>query len=196
VVTVNGDQPEPAPDPHPNRDSTLTSVVSEPPQPEPPEPPQPPIPEPDGPAVPPVAPPSGAVLGEQVASTRLSLHKRASTDTPVAGGTLSYRLRVANVGDAGALDVRVCDRLPRGLTLVRAPGFRSRGGRLCRSVGKLGIGRARVLHITARVARRPPEVISNVAVARADNARRVRSRSTIGGPCVAAASEPRARIAC
>ena len=131
--------------------------------------------------------------GAQAASTRLSLRKRASTDTPVPGGTVTYRLRVANVGDAGALDVRVCDRLPRGLTAVRARGFSTRGGTLCRRVGNLAIGRSRVLHITARVARRPPPVISNVAVARADNARRVRSRSTIGGPCAAAAATAASR---
>ena len=195
VVTVNGDQPEPVPDPHPNRDVALTTVTT----PEPPTPPQPPPapPEPDGPAAPPVDPPAGDVRGAQAASTRLAIRKRASTDTPVPGGTVTYRLRVANVGDAGALDVRVCDRLPRGLTAVRARGFRAQAGRLCRRVGGLAIGKSRVLHITARVARRPPPVISNVAVARADNAPRVRSRSTISGPCAAAAElRPVARVAC
>jgi large repetitive protein len=189
VVTVNGDQLEPVPDPHSNRDLALTTVGT-------PQPPEPAPPDPDGPPAPPVDPPSGGALGEQAASTRLSLRKHASTGTPAPGDTVTYRLRVTNVGDASALDVRVCDRLPRGLTAVRARGFRARDGRLCRSVGRLAIGKARVMHITARVARRPPPVISNVAVARADNAPRVRSRSTIGGACPATASTPVAHIAC
>ena len=190
VVTVDGDQPEPTPDPHPNRDTVPTTVGT--PDPSPPHPP-----DPDGPAAPPVDPPVGGVSPEQAASTRLSIRKRTD-DPPVPGGTVTYRIRVANVGDASALDVRVCDRLPQGLRAVRARKFHAAsGGRLCRNVGRLGIGKARVLHITARVARRPPAVLSNVAVARADNARRVRSRWTIGGACAAAAGPPAiARIAC
>ena len=190
VVTVDGDQPEPVPDPHPNRDVALTSVGT--PDPSPPYPP-----DPDGPVAPPVDPPAGGVSPEQEASTRLSIRKR--TDDPlVPGGTVTYRLRVANVGDASALDVRVCDRLPRGLRAVRAREFHAASdGRVCRNLGRLGVGSSRVLHITARVARRPPAVLSNVAIARADNARRVRSRWTIGGACAAAAaSPPIARIAC
>jgi hypothetical protein len=94
------------------------------------------------------------------------------------------------------LELRQQHRLRLSLTAVRPRGFRARDGRLCRSVGRLAIGKARVMHITARVARRPPPVISNVAVARADSAPRVRSRSTIGGACPATVSPPVAHIAC
>ena len=57
VATVNGDQLEPTPDPHPNRDTARTTVTTEDP---PPEPPTPAPPDPAGPPAPPVPPAAAA----------------------------------------------------------------------------------------------------------------------------------------
>lgn len=177
IATVNGDQTEPTPDPNPNRDFTQTRVVTDAPL--PPKPP--PDPEPNGPVEPPV-PPSLAVLAERVASTRLSLHKRATTSQASAGATVTFRLRVANIAEAGALRVTVCDVLPRGMTLVSAPGFHARGRALCRTLPRLAVAAARNLRVTARVTRGAPPVMRNVATARASNAPRVIAHATIGTP--------------
>jgi large repetitive protein len=190
VVTVNGDQPEPTPDPHPNRDTAVTTVTTDDP---PPEPPTPAPPDPDGPPAPPVPPAGGGVLPAGALGTRLSLSKRADTTTVTPGEKITYRLRVANVGEAGAVDVRVCDPLPGGLRVLRARGFHRQSGGLCRNVGRLAIGATRVLRITTRATRSAPRSITNTAIAGAVNARRVRARATVGtfAPCAAAARRPR-----
>jgi uncharacterized repeat protein (TIGR01451 family) len=179
VTTVNGDQPEPVPDPHPNRDITLTRVVVDD-QPLPPPPPPPP--DPDGPLEPPAPTPEGGVLPEQVASTRLTLRKRATGRQVSPGATVTFRLRVRNGGDAAALRVRICDRLPRGLRAISAPGFSASGRTLCRRIGRIGVGAERVLHVTVRVRSHAPRVMGNVATARASNAPRVLARAAIGTP--------------
>ena len=199
IATVNGDQSEPTPDPHPNRDIAQTSVITGTPL---PDPPTPPPPDPAGPPAPPAPPASGDVLPATALGTRLSLSKRASTTTVTPGATITYRLRVANLGEAGAVNVRVCDPLPQGLIVLRAPGFRREAGGLCRRVGRLAIGAARMLRITTRATRSTPRSITNTATATALNARQVRARATVGSfaPCAAAArrtaADPVAHAAC
>ena len=176
VATVQGDQNEPAPDPHPNRDVTLTTVVvpdqplPPPPMPAPPDPagpPAPPVPQPDEPA-------NVAVLG-----TRLSLHKRATPKIVHAGANVAFALRVRNVAEDSALNVRVCDALPRGLTVVSAPGFKVRGRTLCKALGTLKVLTARTLRFTVRVGSGAAPRTTNTATADARNSRTVRARATI-----------------
>ena len=176
VATVQGDQNEPAPDPHPNRDVTLTTVVvpdqplPPPPAPAPPDPAGPPalpVPQPDEPA-------NVAVLG-----TRLSLHKQATPKIVHAGAKVAFALRVRNVAEDSALNVRVCDTLPRGLTVVSAPGFKVRGGTLCKTLGTLKVLTARTLRFTVRVGSSAAPRTTNTATATARNSRTVRARATI-----------------
>jgi uncharacterized repeat protein (TIGR01451 family) len=178
ITTVNGDQPEPTPDPHPNRDTAVTTVITN--DPVPPTPPAPP--DPEGPPAPPIPPANSAVLPASLSGTRLSLSKRANAKSVTPGTRVTFRLRVHNVGEARAIAVRVCDRLPRGLALVSAPGFHQSSGQLCRFLGGLAIGKARVVRITARATRSAPPTVTNVATAEARNARSVRARATLGTP--------------
>ena len=114
-----------------------------------------------------------------------------------AGELITYRLRVTNTAEARATGVRVCDRLPHGLTLVRAPGFHRRSGLLCRNIGHLAIGAAREMRITTRATTAAPRQITNLATANAANARRVTARATVGAFAhCASAPNPVARIAC
>jgi uncharacterized repeat protein (TIGR01451 family) len=193
VATVDGDQPEPTPDPHPNRDTALTSVITAPPVPEP----APAPPDPAGPPVTPAPPDIGGVLPAEVSGTRLSLRKRADARRVFPGEQITFRLRVANTGEARANRLRVCDRLPHGLTLVRAPGFRRGSAGLCRNVGNLAIRAVRVLRITTRATGAIPLRITNVATAAAANTRRVTARVTVGvfARC-AAVPDPVAHISC
>ena len=169
VATVNGDQPEPVPDPHPNRDETITRVVVS-------RLPsayrrhhlhrhpvltvrlQPPVPPPPPPLVPPGP-----------AGTKLALRKRASTKQAAAGETITYRLRVANTGEAAALQVRLCDTPQPGLTFVSTPGFQRSGGQACTTIARLEVGKSTTRTLTARVTALASTYVFNRARVQARN---------------------------
>ncbi len=175
VATVQGDQPEPVPDPHPNRDMTLTRVVvpNHPLPPAPPLPPSPPgPPEPPAPPIPPPGPPG--VLG-----TRLTLRKQAVPSHTAIGAHVAIRLRVSNIGEDSALGVRLCDALPRGLAVASAHGFTAHGRTLCRTLGTLDVLASRTVSFTAVVTGAAARSIRNVATVRARNTPSARGRATI-----------------
>ena len=132
--------------------------------------------------------------------TRLSLSKRADNKTVTPGETITWRLRLRNAGEAAAVNVRVCDALPRAWSRC-ARRLHAAGGALCRTLGHLGVGdvRAAADH-HARVTLRAAVGSPTVASAHAANARRVRARASVGRfePCAAAARRrgPVARAAC
>ena len=168
IATVNGDQPEPVPDPHSNRDTAAALVVT----PVTPDPiPAPvPTPDPNGPPEPPhpnIRPPVPPV-GH--AGTRLALRKVATPRTVPVGGRVFYTLRVANVAEASALRVRVCDTPPAGVTIISAPGFHRSGHSVCITLSKLGVLAAKVFHLAATVASGSPGKRTNHATVTASNA--------------------------
>ena len=142
VATVSGDQDEPVPDPHPNRDETLTRVLV-PDQPIPPTTPTPLPPDPDGPPQPPVLPVHPPKVPGGPADTLLKLSKTGSPANASLGATITYALRVSNIGEALAMKVRVCDTPPSGLTVVSAPGFKRSGSSVCTTISKLAIGKSK-----------------------------------------------------
>jgi large repetitive protein len=175
VATVKGDQDEPAPDPHPNRDETVTRVVvpdqpippPNPVPPNPPGPPEPPVPQPPEPPTP------------DVLTARLSLHKQATPSMVIQGGMVTFTLRVKNVTEVSALKVRVCDTLPHGLAVVSAPGFKVSGRTACKSVGTLKVLATKTVRFTARVGPGAASRVTNTATATASNARTVHARARI-----------------
>lgn len=71
-----------------------------------------------------------------------------------------------------ARGVRVCDRLPAGLVLVKARGTRLHRGWACWRIERLGRGKARTFGLTARAtATSRVRAITNRVVVRAANAR-------------------------
>jgi choice-of-anchor A domain-containing protein/uncharacterized repeat protein (TIGR01451 family) len=144
-----------------------------------PEPEPPPLPsEPITPAPPGASrPPEGGVAGEVTGSTAVSLCKRANRRRVPAGGTVTFRLEVRTIGVAAARDVVVCDRMPVGLTIIRARGATVRGNRACWQFGR--VANERTMHVRARVNETASGAIRNVARVRAANARRARARSAI-----------------
>lgn len=63
---------------------------------------------------------------------RIVLAKKASKSAVLPGGRVVYRVGIRNARRASvARNVRVCDRLPRMTSLVRAPGARLMKGRVC-----------------------------------------------------------------
>ncbi len=126
---------------------------------------------------------------------RLALAKRAGVKATRPGDVVPYTITVRNKGKGAATGVRVCDVLPDGLVVVRAPGAAKRSAkRVCWRLGRLAAGAKRTLRITARVAMSArPGVLRNTAVAQGKNARRVSASSPVtvrpgpAGPCPVAA---------
>ena len=121
-------------------------------------------PEPPHPNIRPPAPPVGH------AGTRLALRKVATPRSAPVGGKVFYTLRVANVGEASALGVRVCDTPAAGVTIVSAPGFHRSGRSVCTTLSKLGVLAAKVFRLTARLASGSPGNRTNHATVTASNA--------------------------
>jgi large repetitive protein len=191
VATVTGDQAEPTPDPHPNRDTTQTLVVVPPVPPKPPVPPPiPPYPpdpvfppQPSGPPTPPVVPVHPPNIPAGAAGTRLRLIKAAPASART-GGRIRYTMRVRNLGEAAALNVRVCDRLPAGVSLVAGSGFHRSGRSVCAAVGTIKVLRGRTLHLSVRVTAARSGRLINRATATSRNAptRRARATTRVLGP--------------
>jgi uncharacterized repeat protein (TIGR01451 family) len=98
-----------------------------------------------------------------------------------AGERVRYTIVVRNRGFAVARRVLVCDRLPRDLTLVSAPGARVRNGRICWRIARLSPLASRRFTLTARANPRASGGTTNVATADARRAaeRTARARVTI-----------------
>jgi choice-of-anchor A domain-containing protein/uncharacterized repeat protein (TIGR01451 family) len=126
--------PPPTPTPTPTLTPTATPTTSPTPEPTaeptaepPPLPPDPVVPaEPGDPD-----PPSGGVAGIAQGSSTMTVCKTPSRRRVQAGSTLTYWLKVRNTGLAPLLDLRLCDPVPVGMTIVRAPGGRVSGNRVC-----------------------------------------------------------------
>ncbi len=86
------------------------------------------------------------------------------------GGKVFYALRVANIGEASALRVRVCDTPPAGVTIVSAPGFHRSGRSVCTTISSLAVLAAKVFRLTARVTSGPPGNRTNHATVTASDA--------------------------
>jgi len=95
---------------------------------------------------------AAATVRSRFARTRVRVTKRADRRSVRAAGAVDYRIVVRNTGDAGARDLRVCDRLGTGLALVAAKGARMRDGQACWTISRLARGRSRTFRVTARAA--------------------------------------------
>jgi uncharacterized repeat protein (TIGR01451 family) len=120
---------------------------------------------------------SGALLAQKTAfaplspaASHLSIGLRVTPRTATRGKTVTYLLRLSNVGDAAARLVRVCDQVPHTLILVSAPpGFvRGGGGLVCRRFASLPAGGTLIFKFRMQVpSTARGGVIVNTAYARA-----------------------------
>ena len=103
-------------------------------------------------------------------ASRLTIGLQVTPRTATTGKTVTYLLRLSNVGDAAARLVRVCDQVPARLILVSAPpGFvRGGGGLVCRRFASLPAGGTVIFRFRMQVpASARGGVIVNTAYARA-----------------------------
>lgn len=90
--------------------------------------------------------------------------KHPDSPTVKAGGLAGYRITVLNRGRAAARNWWVCDRMPRGMTFVRATRRLRRLGRLrCLVIPKLRPHRRATFHVTARIAPHAASTLTNDA---------------------------------
>src|SRR4051794_38452768 len=84
------------------------------------------------------------------------------------GALVTFRVRVTNLSAVLLRDVRVCDRIPAGMVVVRAPGSpKLVGGRLCWTMDTLS-GQVQGF-ATVRVTRTTPGLVINTATVRSAN---------------------------
>ncbi len=95
----------------------------------------------------------------------LVIDKEADARTVRAGGLAGYTITARNRGRGSARNVRVCDRVPRRMTFVRANRKLSRlGGRRCLVIPRLRPGQRVSLHVDFRVdASAPAGTVANIA---------------------------------
>lgn len=88
-------------------------------------------------------------------SHRLTLRKQANRRSVRQGQRVTYTLRVTSAKGStqAATNVRICDRLPRGLTLVGRGGGTLKGGQLCWTVKRIAPGQTVTKRFTVRVDR-------------------------------------------
>jgi hypothetical protein len=104
---------------------------------------------------------------------------------------------VKNLTEVSALNVRVCDTLPSGLTVASAPGFSMHGNTLRQAIGTLKVLAAGSLSFTARVTASVSSLLTNRATAIPRNARTVRARARITvGLGLPSPAEPSRRRGC
>ena len=123
---------------------------------------------------------TAANVNVTTARTTLSLRKRASRSHVTGGGAVRYSLTVRNRGANPALNVRVCDRLPFGLTLRSAPQATVKGPTTCWTIARLASHASRTFSLNVRAAN--PDTarrITNRATAKGTNTSRVTSRAII-----------------
>jgi uncharacterized repeat protein (TIGR01451 family) len=99
----------------------------------------------------------------------LSIAKSATAARAVPGRRLAYRLVVANTGPSAAVNVRVADSLPRGLTFVSASdGCSFASGKVTCTVDSLAAGAAQTFEVVTRVASSVTSAIQNTATVTSD----------------------------
>jgi uncharacterized repeat protein (TIGR01451 family) len=194
--------PTPTTTPTPTATPTVTPSPTATPTPSPtPEPTPEPPPLPPDPIVPAEPgdenPPSGGVAGITTGRTTMTVCKTPSRRRVQAGSTVTYRLKVRNTGLAPLLDVRLCDPVPIGMTIVRARGGRVSGNRVCWRMDTL----RRTAHreVKVRVNRTASGRLRNIARATADNAPRARNDTRVrvlGESAVGCPARVLARAAC
>ncbi len=138
----------------------------------------PPVPPVIPPAVPPFLPPTPPTQVAQDSSRadyRLSIAKLANRKTVRPGQRITYTLRVTadRRGTATATDVRLCDTLPKRLTLVGKAGGTLRNGRLCWTIKRLAPGQTVTKRFTVRVDRDAPagRIVNTATVVDQDRTR-------------------------
>jgi uncharacterized repeat protein (TIGR01451 family) len=116
-----------------------------------------------------------AAGGPEGPPTQIAVTKGRSRAQVRAGQHVAFTIRFRVPGASSALNVKVCDRLPDGMTYVAAPGARFEKGNACWRRNQVQPGTVLRFIVRARVDRDAPVgILVNRAIATASNAPTVR----------------------
>jgi uncharacterized repeat protein (TIGR01451 family) len=128
----------------------------------------------------PATPHGGGTTTKPRPKPRLTLTTTVNRTTVRAGDTVTFTLRVHNPSTRSLRSVRVCDRLPAGLALVRAtPASRLSNGRYCWTIQRLGGRASKTFTLTVRALRGTAGLKVASAAASSRDARADRASRTI-----------------
>jgi uncharacterized repeat protein (TIGR01451 family) len=120
--------------------------------------------------------------------TEAGIDKTPDRPTVTAGSLAGYRITVTNRSRRAARNWWACDRMPRGMTFVRATAHLRRLGRLrCLVIPTLGPHQRVSFHVTAHVAANAPGTLTNEAEV-------IPGLPTAGTPPPPAAESPIAKV--
>lgn len=115
----------------------------------------------------------------QQSTARLTISKKASRKAAKPGQRVTYRIVVKNVSTVTAVNVRVCDLVPKGLSVVKRGGGEFSGGNLCWTLDYLDPGKSRTFKVVMRVNNVRSAYVSNPVRATAGNAATRRAKARI-----------------
>jgi large repetitive protein len=110
---------------------------------------------------------AGDVASETASSgPSVTIRKRGNRRTVRPGAQVRFTLTATARGRGIARQVRVCDALPRGMTVVDRGGAQRQapGRRWCWTIASLAAGRSRSVHLTVRVSASSGRTVTNLAV--------------------------------
>jgi uncharacterized repeat protein (TIGR01451 family)/fimbrial isopeptide formation D2 family protein len=122
-----------------------------------------------------------AVANVRVEAKRAAatITKKASRKAVKGGKTVTYTISV-KMGKRAGSNLRVCDRLPHGLSFVRATGATFRKGQACWTIPYLGANKRKTLRIVARTDRSDrTRTVRNTAVLTGRNVARRKAAATV-----------------
>jgi len=111
--------------------------------------------------------------------TSVSVDQNISNPSVKAGKVIKIRVKVRNRGRFTARNIKVCQNLPAGLVLVRAPGSKLTRGRICWTVPALKKGKTRKFTVVARGANLPRA--RRLVVTTTVSGKNIRTRTTRTG---------------
>ncbi len=123
---------------------------------------------------------SGAVSTTRVRRGRahVELTKSVRRTRLTVGDAARFEIVARTRGKLAAVDLRVCDRLPEGLSVLRARGATVSGDRACWRLKQLAPGKRRSYALTARAEPVPDDdAVTNVATAEASNLPKRKARA-------------------
>jgi large repetitive protein len=110
----------------------------------------------------------------------LKISKKASKRRVRAGSRVTYRIRVTNPSVATVRNVKVCDRPPAGLEVIKTnPGAKLRNGSWCWNLKSIAAGSSQTLRVTAKVLKGAKGQIANVATVEGQEVSSKRTKSPI-----------------
>lgn len=122
---------------------------------------------------------STARVDVDLGDAKIRVTKRASVSHTKPGRKFTYTITISNRGPSDVVELRLCDRLPSGLSLVSARGAKLDRGRVCWSYDEIGDDAKRTVTLKVRTLNSAGSSLRNTARATSLNAASASGIATI-----------------